>query len=136
MFHRFSRPHGRLPCKFELNRSSTPKLRSLFPESCRNTPKNSFFFRSFLAQNVIIFPSKWSIFLLAHLLQSNWRLPWKFELNRSFTANLRSVFLEPCQKTLKNPFFQSILVQNLIFFPVKRPILFFAHLLQSNGWLP
>ena len=37
--------------------------------------KTRFFFEVFLDQNVIIFPPKWSIFLLAHLLQSNRRLP-------------------------------------------------------------
>ncbi len=135
MFHRFSRPHGRLPCKFELNRSSTTKLRSLFPESCRNTPKNPFF-QSFLAQNVFFFPSKWSIFLLAHLLQSNRQLPCKFEHHRITTAKLRSVFLGFRRKTPKNTFFRRFLHQNVIFFYLKLPFLLLAHLLQPNGQLP
>ena len=94
---------------------AVPQNCEAFFRSPVGTLQKTRFFRSFLAQNVIIFPSKWSIFLLAHLLQSNRRLPEKFKLNRSFTANLQSVFLEPCRKTLKNPFFRSILVQKIIF---------------------
>ena len=43
MFHRISHRHGRLPCKFELNLSSTAKLRSVFLKSSRKTPKPRFF---------------------------------------------------------------------------------------------
>ena len=53
--------------------------------------------------------------MLAHFLQSSGRLPYKFELNLSNTANLRSVLLEPCWKTLKNPFSRSFLAQNVFF---------------------
>ena len=43
--------------------------------------------------------------MLAHLLQSNGPLPCKFELNRSNTANLRTVFLQPCRKLQKTRLF-------------------------------
>ena len=50
IFPCFSRPRGRLPCKFESNRSITAILRSVFLESCRKISKNPFF-QCFLAQN-------------------------------------------------------------------------------------
>ncbi len=69
-------------------------------------------FSTFFDPKLNFFPLKWSILLLAHLLQSNGWLPCKFELNRSNTANLRNVFLESSRKTPKNPFFRRFLAQN------------------------
>ena len=63
------------------------------------------FFNVFWPKTNFLFLLKWSILLLAHLLQSNGRLPCKFDLNRRNTANLRSVFLKSSRKTPENPFF-------------------------------
>ena len=134
VIHRFSRPHRRLSCKFELNWSITAKLRSLYPVFCRNTPKNPFF-RSFLAQNVFLFCSDLRFLLLAHLLQPNGQLSSKFQHNGINTEKLRSVFLEFSLKTPKKPFFRHFLAQNVIFFCSDLHFLLLAHLLQSNGQL-
>ena len=57
---------------------------------------------------------KVGILLLEHLLQSNWRRPCIFELNRSKTANLRTVFAA-LSETPKNPFLRCFLAQNVVF---------------------
>ena len=128
-------PNGQLPCKFEHHRITTAKLRSVFLELHRKTPKNPFF-RRFLAQNVIFCGVELPFLILAHLLQPNGQLPCKFEHHRITTAKLRSVFLELHRKTPKNPFFRRFLAQNVIFSGVELPFLFLAHLLQPNGQLP
>ena len=57
-------------------------------------PQKNPFFRRLMAQNLLFLQMKWSFLSYADLLQSNGWLPCKFELNRSNTANLLSVFLE------------------------------------------
>ena len=93
-------------------------------------------FRRFLAQNLSFFGKKWPILFFAHLLFFKRRLRCQFELNRSNTANLRSVFLKYCRKTLKKTFFRGFLAKNLIFFNMKWPFLIIAHLFQSKRRLP
>ena len=90
----------------------------------------------FLAQNLFLFDLEWSILLFVHLLQYNSRLFCKFELNRSNTAGLRSVFLKYCRKNPKKHVFATLFGPKLTFFQAKWSILLFAHLLQSNRRLP
>ena len=99
------------------------------------TPKITFL-RRCLAQNLLFFHSKWSLLIFGHILQSNGRLPCKFELNRSITANLRGVFLKRCRKTPKNPFCRSFLTQNLNFVYLKLSFLLIGHLFQFHRRLP
>ena len=56
-------PNGQLSCKFEYHRINTAKLRSVFLEFHRKTPKNPFF-RHFLAQNVIFFLIRVAFFII------------------------------------------------------------------------
>ena len=92
-------------------------------------------FSTFLAQNVIFCGPKFPFLLLAHLLQPNGQLSYKFEHHRTTTAKLRSVFLEFHRKSPKNPFFRRFLAQNVIFCGPKFPFLLLAHLVQPNGQL-
>ena len=128
-------PNGQLPCKFEHHRLTTGKLRSVFLEFHRKTPKNPFF-RNVLAQNVILFELELPVSLLAHLLQPNRQLSCKFEHHRITTAKIGSVFLEFHRKNPKNPFFRQVLAQNVTLLELELPFSLLAHLLQPNGQLP
>ena len=58
---------------------------------------------------------KWSILFFAHLLHFNRRLLCKFELIRSNSASLPSVFLKLCRKNpKKHIFFEVFWAQNLL----------------------
>ena len=127
----FLQPNGQPSCKFEHHRIITAKLRSVFLEFHRKTPKNPFF-RRFLAQNVICWGLELPFLLLAHLLQPNGQLFCKFEHHRITTAKLRSVFPEFHRKTR---FFDFFLAQNVVFWGPELPFLSLAHLLQPNGQL-
>ena len=127
-------PNGQLFCKFEHHRITTAKLRSVFPEFHRKTPKNPFF-RLFLAENVTFCGAELPFLLMAHFLQPNGQPSCKFERHQITTAKLRSVFLEFHRKTPKNPFFRRFLAQNVIFWGLELPFLLLAHLLQPNGQL-
>ena len=93
LFAQVLQSNKRLPCKFGFNRCNTASLQSVILKYCRKNPKKHVFATIF-GPKLTFFQPKWSILLIAHLLQSNGRLPCKFELNRSITANLRNVFLK------------------------------------------
>ena len=115
LFAHFLQLNSRLSCKFELNRSNTASLRSLFLKYCRKNPQKTRFC-DVVWPKTYFFQAKWSFLLFGHLLSSNERLPCKFKLNRSITAILPSVFLKYYRKTLKNTFFRGFLAKNLICF--------------------
>ena len=65
MFHRFSRPHGRLPCEFELNRISTttPQNCEAFFRSPVGALQKTRFFSKFFGSKRNYFPTKMVNFL-------------------------------------------------------------------------
>ena len=130
--------NSRLSCKFELNRSNTAGLRSVFLKYCRKNPKKHVFATLFglFGPKLTFFQAKWSLLLFGHLLSLSGPLPFNFEFNQSNTKNLRGVFPKKCRKTPKNPNFRRFLAQNLIFFKLNLSFLLFAHLLQFIGRLP
>ncbi len=135
MFHRFSRPHGRLPCEFQLNRSSTAKLWSLFRESCRNTPKNSFFSK-FFGSKRNYFPIKVVNFLTSAPFTIKLAAALEVWAQSELYSKFAKRFPGALSENIEKPVFSKYFGPKFNFFPVKRPILFFAHLLQSNGRLP
>ena len=127
----FLQPNGQPSCKFEHHGITTIKLRCVFLEFHRKTPKHPFF-RRFLAQNVTFCGPELPFLLLPHLLQSNGQRSCKFEHHRITTAKLRSVFLEFHGKTPKHPFFRRFLAQNVTFCGPELSSSLLAHLLEPN----
>ena len=67
MFHRFSRPHGRLPCEFELNRSTTANFRSVFGKPHKTRLSDVFF-----GSKRVFFPTEFAFSITGRPSTLNW----------------------------------------------------------------
>ena len=70
---------------------------------------------------------------MAYLTRPTERLYCRFEHYGRSTVKMRNALVQYCVEISKNPFFDVFLAHNVIFFYLKLPFLFLAHLASASG---
>ena len=125
-------PNGQLSCKFEHHRITTAKLRSVFLEFHRKTPKKPVFSKFFGPKRNFL-RTKVSFFYYWHTFYNQMgSYPVNLSIIGLLQQSCEAFFWSFIGKPPKNPFFRHFLAQNVIFCGPELPFLLLAHLLQPD----